>query len=142
MEIVDTLKAKQLYPFVVSARSENRSRDGEGVDFVNKNEHKHGRMEDDIQGKNSCSNVPYPKLLGRIRDQPFPVIFHKQTEKVGERFIVRDKFAITYLNSYLKLLQYRKAYRLLKQNLDHLPGDKQVEIIEQLSKLDIWNDPL
>lgn len=117
-EIVHILKARGMYPHAVTTRAESCSLDGQGVDIMNCRELEHGQMNDTIQAKSAVKSVPYPALLDRIRGtgRAHPVIFHKQTERVGkaERFNSRDFFAISYLDSYLEGMAARTAIVRLK----------------------------
>lgn len=107
-KIVEVLR-KIGFPHAVTSRSESKSRDDQKVDIINKDEFKNGRLPYNIQAKNTSGTLKYAVVLSEQpkEDGVINVIFHKQTEKQGERFVCRDKFAILYLDDFLKLIKER-----------------------------------
>lgn len=129
------------FEHVVTSRSENRSRDVQKVDLVNKNEVKVGRLPYNIQCKNCVGKLPYQKLLSEMpkEDGIINVVLHKQTEKANTRFITRDKFAILYQTDFLTMVsvldKYKKAYQLMSDYFDSIPDDEKVAVHKELQKL-------
>jgi hypothetical protein len=137
LQIINILRKRGLYPHCVSTRSESRSLDGCGIDVMNKQEGLNGIMLDSIQAKSESKTVPYPKLLDRIRgsQRPNPVVFHRQTAKSGSRFMVRDRFAICYMDDYIELMAARIAIRKLRIAMEKLPDEHKQNFIQELEKL-------
>lgn len=92
------------WPYVVTCRAESRSRDGQKVDLINRNEEGNGRMIYDIQCKNTTVNVDYYKLMGKMPDleETMPVILHKKTEKKNGRFMPVGEYAIMKADDWFK----------------------------------------
>jgi hypothetical protein len=104
------------FPHVVTSRSESRSRDDQKVDLINKDERKHGQFVFNVQAKNAIGHVKYAKLISEMPTDPgvINVVFHKQVERVGDRFLPRGKFVTMEMKDFeamVKLLQ--KAYGYL-----------------------------
>jgi Restriction endonuclease len=93
------------FKHVVTCRAESRSRDNQGIDIINKDEGTHGRLPYNVQCKSYTGKIAYQKVLGIIPKVPeiINVIMHRQTEKTEKRFVVRDKFAILYLDDFFKM---------------------------------------
>ena len=97
-------KLKHLFPHIVTARSESRSRDNEGVDLMNNNERKNGFLPLDVQCKNFVTRVKYDDILARMPNTAIPVIFHKKTEKRGTKFFETGQYAILNLDDFIELV--------------------------------------
>lgn len=97
------------FPHVVTTRSESRSRDNQKIDLINKDEARNGRLPYDVQAKNVVSHLKYGKVMAEMPvDSPsMPVIIHRQTEKSNDRFVVKNDFAILYLDDFFTLIQQR-----------------------------------
>lgn len=139
LEIIKILKEFELYPHACSTRSESRTLDGCGIDVMNRNEGVNGLMQDSIQAKTEARTVPYPKLLDRIRQagRSHPVVFHKQTSRSGTKFMERDRFAISYMDTYLQGMIARKILMELVKHttvLDQLPAELRPRICSFLNK--------
>lgn len=109
------------FPHVVTTRSESRSRDNQKIDLMNKDERINGRFPYNVQAKNSTAHLKYAKLLSEIPTVPdvMNVIIHKQTEKVGTRFLPRGQYAILYLKDFLTLIQQRDEQRNVRGGVVH-----------------------
>lgn len=114
---LETLVARLLrdrgFPHVVTCRAENRVRDGLGVDLMNSDEFTNGRLEYNIQCKNSTERPQYDKLLATMpRDKDvINVIVHKYTIKQGSRFVPRGHYAILGMTDFLSMIAELKAFR-------------------------------
>jgi|SRR6187551_465777 len=51
------------YPHVVTSRGESKSRDGQKIDLINKDERVNGRLPYNVQSKNSCAIINYDKIF-------------------------------------------------------------------------------
>ncbi len=100
------------YPHVVTCRSESRSRDNQKVDLINKDERVNGRLPYNIQCKNSVKAIKYPLALSEMPVVPGVknVIIHRQTEKVGERFLTRGDYAVLHLEDFLDMVKRLNQY--------------------------------
>jgi len=98
------------YTDAASSRSSNRNRDALKIDIVNKDEIVNGRLPWAIQCKNVVNHLKYAKVIAEMPKEPnvTRVVFHNQTEKVGERFITRDQFAILYLDDFIEIMKKLK----------------------------------
>lgn len=121
--VAQMLRNSGVHPAAVTTRSANRTRDGQGIDFCNEDESKHGRMMDDIQAKTTTAGLPIATLLPTMKehdvlDQRMPVIFWRQTGKSEKgRFMVKGHFAISILEDHVKLLQYRELAKVILPHL-------------------------
>ena len=94
------------FEHVVTCRSENLRRDGLGVDLMNTDEFKNGRLPYNVQCKNSCDRPQYDVLLPAMpKDKDVVnVIIHKYTVKSKEgKFMPRGHFAIMDMNDFLAM---------------------------------------
>ena len=98
------------YLHVITSRSESRSRDNMKIDLINKDERVTGRLPYNVQCKNVVGKIDYHKILSELPKEAdiVNVVLHKQTQRVGTRFIVRDKFAIMYQEDFFKLVKELK----------------------------------
>ena len=142
------LRNSGIYPNVVTCRSTNRTRDGQGIDLCNAEEAVYGRMTDDIQAKTTTKAPDFVELLAGIKqhdvlDERMPVVFWRKTGKSPSgRFMVQGQYAVAYLEDYLKLLQAREALRALQPLLaplqQTLGNDKEFQpIMERLAELNL-----
>lgn len=95
---------RKWFPDIVTARSESKSRDDQGVDLMNKDEKKNGALPYDFQCKNSSKCVSYHKVISRMPQDQIPVILHKMTEKKGKRFYEVGTYAIMKMDDFLTLV--------------------------------------
>jgi len=97
---------------VVTSRSANRMRDALKIDLVNADEIKSGRLPYSVQAKNMVGHIQYGKILAEMPTEEgiIRVILQKQTEKVNNRFVMKDKFAIMYLDDFFKMVKKLKEY--------------------------------
>lgn len=96
------------FEHVVTSRSESVSRDGQGIDLMNRDEGTVGRLPYNIQCKNTISRVEYNKLLGSIPACPgiVNVVFHKFTErKAAGGFHAKGHYAILDMEDFLKIME-------------------------------------
>ncbi len=92
---------------VVTSRAENRTRDNEGIDLINHDELKNGRLPYNIQCKNSISKIDYCGILGNMPQDTDAtnVILHKFTEKRGKSgFHPKGHYAILGMDDFVKLI--------------------------------------
>jgi len=128
-ETIDNFK-KVGYPYTVSSRSENRTRDGEKVDLCNHNELKNGRLPFNVQCKTTSGNLAYEKVLGEIEliEGITNVVLNKKTKKSEKgRFICKERFAFLYERDFFQLIEernkYKKGFEILKKFLDFADGE-------------------
>jgi hypothetical protein len=128
-ELVKMLRNTGVHPYVVTCRSTNRMRDGQGIDLCNAEESVQGRMLDDLQAKTTTKVPDFVKLLEGIKqhdtlDQRMPAVLWRRTGKSssGKLFRTQGFYAMCYLEDYLKLLQAREALKALEPLLPAL-GD-------------------
>lgn len=97
---------------VVSSRSSNRSRDAQKIDLVNRDEIVSGRLPWAVQCKNVKGTLKYPIVISELPKEPniIRVVLHNQTEKVNNRFITRDKFAIMYMEDFMEIVKRLREY--------------------------------
>jgi Restriction endonuclease len=97
---------------VVSSRSSNRNRDAQKIDLVNRDEIKSGRLPWAVQCKNVKGHLRYAAVLSELPDEEgiTKVVLHNQTEKVGDRFVTRDRFAILYMEDFMAIVRRLKEY--------------------------------
>ena len=118
-KIVNELKGMN-FPSVITSRSESRNMDNAGVDiFDTKQNPNEGEriLPVHIQCKNSKTNVNYHKLLTSedLPDDKDTVIFHKKTEKVGNRFYGRGEYVIMKKETFYDLLNHKTNEPMKKQ---------------------------
>ena len=102
------------FEHVVTTRSESRGRDGQGIDLMNKDELKHGRLPYNIQCKSLCEKAPYavllkglPKGTGAVN-----VVFHKFTEKKpGGGFHPKGHYAILNMDDFIEMARELKELK-------------------------------
>jgi hypothetical protein len=140
LEVADLFR-KAGFPHVVTSRSDNRHRDAEKVDLVNRNEVKTGRLPYNIQCKNCVGKLAYQKLLSELpkEDGIINVLLHKQTEKANTRFITRDKFAIMYQNDFMTMVnnldRFKKGFELLNNYFDSIADEEKSKVNAALKLL-------
>lgn len=103
---------------VATSRAVSRLRDAQKVDVCNKDEDINGRLPYNIQAKTYSKAIAYPKILSEMpKGKEINVIFLKQTERTGTRFIASGTYAILPLESFYmmmkKLIDLEKAEGLV-----------------------------
>lgn len=105
---------------VITTRSGSRHRDNQGIDIMNSEELKQGRLPFNIQCKNINGSVNYAKLLDSLpKDEGIVnVIFHKFTEVRGKAglFHPRGHYAILNMHDFVRLIA--ELHNLKKVNND------------------------
>ncbi len=145
-EIVNMFNSSPLYPTVGTAREYSVYYDGKKVDIVTKDISQMGDFNLAIQAKTTTVTAPYPKLLKQLRKgkkelglDAVPVVFHKQTERVGNRFMPRDKYACLFLEDFLAMdkdrRRYKEAYELLNEYFDSIDDKEKPEVNKRLTEL-------
>lgn len=96
----------------VSSRSSNRNRDAQKIDLVNRDEILSGRLPWAVQCKNIKGHVKYASIINELpkEDNVVRVVLHNQTEKINNRFITRDRFAILYMEDFMEMVRKLKEY--------------------------------
>lgn len=127
------------YPGVATSRAVNRYRDAQKIDLAYPDEHTMGRFPYNVQAKSYSKPILYPKLLSEIQADPdaINVIAHKQTERSGERFMTRGKFAILDLSAFMKLVAYRRGFEEIQKYIDFIPDKERKELEKTLSQFNI-----
>ena len=104
------------------SRECSRKRDSQKVDLCSEDEDEYGRFYLNIQCKNLNTLAKYPKLLKELEEhngrKQINVVFHKLTEKVGEKFMPRGEFAILNLDDFYKIAKVLKDNNLDKTILN------------------------
>jgi hypothetical protein len=118
-ELADLFR-KLGFNHVVTTRSESRSRDAQKIDLMNKDERDNGRLPYNIQAKNTTNHLKYGKVLSEMPTTPnvINVILHKQTAKVGTRFVCKDKFAILKMDDFISIVKRLREYEELISKVD------------------------
>jgi len=95
------------FEHVVTTRSESRGRDAAGIDLMNKDELKNGRLPYNIQCKNTAKPVKYHDILVAMPDDSdaINVIIHKFTGKHGEHFHPKGHYAILKMEDFLAIIK-------------------------------------
>lgn len=108
------------YPHVATSRNVSRVRDAEKVDLAHTDEIAYGRFPYNIQAKNYARAIKYPKILSELPKIPgiLNVIIHKQTQKVGSRFMPIGTYAIMPQDDFMKLVAYKRGYEILNSVAD------------------------
>ncbi len=88
---------KVVFPSAISSRMESKRADDAGKDICNTGDF-------DFQCKNTAKKLDYDEVLDDIETDGIKVILHKLTEKKGNRFIVKDKYAIMKYEDFIDLL--------------------------------------
>ena len=137
LEVAELLRESSLFPHVVTSRSENRARDGEGVDLVNKDEAVHGRMDYNIQCKYSVERPDYHKLICSMPqlDGVINVVLHKYARKSGSRFMTQGEYALMRKDDFLRLLRIHRGFEVLYASLDLLPDEERTALERLLENL-------
>lgn len=115
------------FPYVVSTRSESRSRDADGIDLINKDESTHGRLPYNIQCKNYATHLKYHEVLKRIPKLPgiINVIFHKFTSNKGKtnkagQFVTQGYYAILHKEDFIQIMKDRLELEQLRIALNEM----------------------
>lgn len=98
------------YPHVITTRQGSRLRDSQKIDIMNADEDRNGRFPYNIQAKNIKGHLPYGKVIAELPkvEGVTNIIFHKMTQKVNNRFVCKDKFAILYLDDFIEIMKKLK----------------------------------
>jgi hypothetical protein len=101
------------YPNVVTTRAESKNRDNQGIDLMNRDEAKNGRLPYNIQCKNSTERPKYDQILGSMprQESTINVILHKYTMKREQKFITRGHYAILDMYDFMQLVAELKRLR-------------------------------
>jgi hypothetical protein len=111
-------------------------------------------MQDDIQAKTTVDTPNLAMLLHTMKehdllDERIPVVFWRKTGKSKEgRFMEKGKFAVCFLEDYIKLLRFREAAELLLPYVNAIktsPANPTEEarvkrVMERLRELDFLHD--
>lgn len=126
-----------LYPGVATSRAVNRFRDAQKVDLAYPDEHTMGRFPYNVQAKSYSKPILYPKLLSEIMqsDDAINVIAHKQTQRSGERFMTRGKFAVLNFSDFMKLVAFRRGFEELQKYIDFIPDSERQELDKFLQSI-------
>lgn len=123
-----------------TSRNISRTRDAEKIDICAFDEDKDGRFPYNIQAKNLSKACNYPKVLSEMPEgRQTNVIFHKQTKKVGNRFMPLGEYAIAYLKDFLEIMsnlhKYQEAFELLNEYFDYIPDEEKEDVNKKLEEL-------
>jgi hypothetical protein len=117
-KLVDMFK-KVGFEHVVTTRSESKSRDDDKIDLMNKNERKNGQFVFNVQAKNVANTLKYAELLREMPNEKgiINVVAHKQTKRVGTRFVPQGTFMIMSLDHFFTLISIAVKEGLLTPEL-------------------------
>lgn len=129
---------------VVTTRSCNRARDGDGIDLCSLNELENGRLPLDISYKSYAkAGIPYVKILSKIPPGRIKVLHHRYTKKskTGTNFITQGEYVIMEEPGYNVFLQHVYAIQILRELapeavkvLENMYGLKLLNFTHQLPK--------
>jgi len=145
-EMSTLLNDQKVFPEVGTARELSRNYDANKIDIVTRVIEEMPDLGLAIQAKTTTVTSPYPKLLAELKSgmkvlglNLLPVVFHKHTKRVGERFMPKGNYAIMYLEDfiplYTKKTAFEKGFVLLQKYFDCIPDEDKPEINKQLIKL-------
>ncbi len=145
-EIVNMFSPLSSYPTVGTAREYSVYYDSKKIDIVTKDISQMGDFNLAIQAKTTTTTASYPKLLKELNEgkkelklDVIPVVFHKQTKRVGSRFMPRGNFACLFLEDFLAMdrdrRRYKEAFELLNEYFDSIDDKDKPEISQRLTKL-------
>lgn len=126
---LETLVARLLvikgFLHVITSRAGNRSRDNAGVDLVNADEVKNGRLEYNIQCKCTTDRPKYDQILGSMPkdENVINVIIHKFTKRSGTKFMPLGHFAIMEMNDFLEMAAEIKRLKTENKKLSNPSND-------------------
>lgn len=137
-ELAVVKKFSPLFPHVRTSRSVSKHRDAQKVDLAYADEHVNGRFPYNVQCKNVCGGVVYPKLLRQMPKESgvTNVVFHKYTKKQefktgGSNFTTIGEYALCNAVDFMELVRYKEAYKLIYNFYEFLPAEQQEEIKRQ-----------
>jgi len=151
-DIVKEFK-KAGFPHVVTSRVESRSRDDQGIDFINRDEHIRGRLPFNVQSKTltdyeiasgRTEKVKYREILASI---PFsegiiPVFLHRHTVPKHGKFWKEGEYAFMYQRDFFTLIEatnnakrYEEAFNAVMCYFDSISEEEQPKLLKQLKKL-------
>jgi hypothetical protein len=139
-EVVNALKLIG-FEHAATARLVSKYRDDQKIDIVNKDEDVNGRIPYNIQVKCTARKLNYDEELAKLPDVAniINVIFHKQTKKVGERFLPKGQYAFVTLPNFLAMIKsirvYKEAYEYLHTYFDSIPDEEKKEADKYLKSL-------
>jgi len=147
-EIVTLLNSEKIFHKVGTSRLLSKSFDDNKIDVITEVISKMEEFGLAIQAKTSTTTLRYPQLLNEVKEgmsklgiSCTPVIFHKQTQRVKERFMPRGTFASLYLGDFIKIFKklevYKQAYELLNSYFDSIPDDEKDSVNAKLLKLEL-----
>jgi len=138
---------EHIFPPVGTSRELSRDFDDNKIDIVTRKILQMEKFGLVIQAKSSTVTQQYPKLLNEVKtgmevvglEKTVPVVFHKQTEKSGTKFMHRDDFACLFLDDFMEIYteyrKYKKGFELLDNNI--APASIPQDIHQELNKLDL-----
>lgn len=106
--IVAGLVRKAGYPNAITTREGDRSKDAAGIDIMNRDQAKNGKLPYSIQAKCTTCPVSYHGMLsGMPQDETINVVFHRYTklQKDG-RFHPQGQYAILNMDKFIQLMTY------------------------------------
>lgn len=97
---------KEIFKYIVTSRSESKSRDDQGIDLINKDEYKHGKVPFNFQCKSTASKADYPTLLSTMPDDVPPVVLHQYKRKSqGGKFVTKGEYVILKYDDFVELIK-------------------------------------
>ena len=96
---------KKFFPFIVTSRSESRSRDNYKIDLMNRDEYANGVLDFEFQCKNYSKLLRYDQVLNEMPGKGMKVVLHKHTERRKNRFYEIGRYAIMEMDDFIKLLE-------------------------------------
>ena len=147
-DIVKLLNDYKLFPKVGTSRHLSSYYDAKKIDILTEDLTKFDKLGLAIQAKSNTITVPYPKLLSQLKEtidsnhlNVIPIVFHKQTERVNNRFMPRETYVSLlmkdFLDIYVERERYKRAYTILMDYFDFIPDDEKKIVNKKLTKLNL-----
>jgi len=140
-DTVNKLKSTGFFNHIGTTRFLSRALDAAKVDICNNPVETDEKLPYFIQCKCYKGNIDYMKVLQELPkvEGQLSVIFHKRTEKRGNRFFTVGNFAFLEEEDFIKMMvtieKYKAAYELMVEHFDSVDSEYQPELDKQLREL-------
>jgi len=129
-----------------TTRNLSRAMDAMKIDLTTEDPAKHRDFGLTIQAKNSTTAVSYPKLLSQMQEGVdmhggIPIIYHKQTERIGKNFMGRGEYIIMHAKDFevvfIKKETYKLAFNEVMTYFDSFSEEIQADLVKYLTALNL-----
>jgi hypothetical protein len=106
---------RRFFPDIITSRAGNRSRDAQGIDLVNRDEHLNGRLPLNVQAKNVLlGKLQYQRVLDKMPREKgiINVIYHNATKKSGTKFMKQGEYVFMSSEDFELMLETYLATNL------------------------------